>query len=142
MNEQKSEIEEFKDKMQEDNMKSIGEQLTGGFAEAYKKIESIEKQVKELRLNHELLRAEFLADKSMDGNSFISSLSAIKIAMELGQKSVIDSIMSEMEKQIVKMGGVFGSDIQQISDFLGNMKDFESIPKERLLKKLREIHKL
>ncbi len=95
-----------------------------------------------LQLDLEQIKAEYLFEKGQNGRGFSSSLNAVALAQSLGQASVIEYIIGDLEKQIRKMNGVFGSDIAKISEALGNLEGISAIQRDRLTEVLMQAKRL
>lgn len=105
-------------------------------------LKQIVRDVKSIRLQHELFKAEYLFAAKMHGNSFTGYMDAASLAQNMGETATVDSILSDLEKRITSMDGIFGSDIQRLSSFIERLDNVNSLHKQRIADALRKARKL
>ena len=103
-----------------------------------RRLKSITDAVTELRLDHELDRAELLFSQGYHGNGFTSYANALVIAEQLGRDYQVNSILSQIEKQIRNIREVYPSDVMKLSSVLRSLKTADPIQVERLSSVLRD----
>jgi hypothetical protein len=130
------------ERMHVESASTIDSAITARLADIEAKLERTERAFKDTRLEHELLRANYLFGQAQHGNAFNACLSAISLAHDLGKPHVVHSVLDELEKQINKMNGVFGSDIQNLTTFLEHLDGVNPIQLARLTETLRKVRRL